>query len=75
MYALRSLHLYQAYRLFCFVEKTKKRKKKKIAESNPLQIKKGETKKQFFRRLDGEVNEALNKAMMQTKKLRGKRKE
>eukprot|EP00112_Aurelia_sp_Birch-Aquarium-sp1_P014244 Seg3062.1 transcript_id=Seg3062.1/GoldUCD/mRNA.D3Y31 product="Coiled-coil domain-containing protein 137" protein_id=Seg3062.1/GoldUCD/D3Y31 len=56
-------------------EKTKKRKKKKTAESNSTQRKKGETKKQYFRRLDGEVNEALNKAMMQTKKLRGKRKD
>ena len=57
------------------VEKSKKRKRKKTTGSNQLQIKKGETKKQFFRRLDGEVNEALNKAMMETKKLRGKRKE
>lgn len=35
----------------------------------------GESKKQFFNRLDHQVGEALNKVLKDTKKLRGKRKE
>lgn len=49
------------------------RKKKK--QPNEFTKKPGENRKQFFDRLDQQVGFALNKAMDQTKKLRGRRKE
>ena len=52
------------------------RRKKDATETDDkaLHPRPGETRKQFFRRLDAQVGEALNKAKMDTKTLREKRK-
>ena len=58
--------------LLCFSAGVSKKKKK--AKSKLLQ-KPGESTRKFFDRLDTQVGEALNKALMETKQLRVKRKE
>ena len=49
--------------------------KKKPKKSCKLSKKPGESTRQYFDRLDQQVGDALNKALMETKKLREKRKE
>ena len=59
-------------KLLCFSSGVFKKKKK--AKGKLLQ-KPGESTRKFFDRLDAQVGEALNKALMETKQLRVKRKE
>ena len=49
--------------------------KKKKKKPSKLSKKPGESTRQFFDRLDQQVGDALNKALMETKKLRERRKE
>lgn len=58
--------------------KPKKEKKKKNDDKNegkkPMEKLPGESKKEFFRRLDAQVNDAINTTMMDNRTLRKKRK-
>ena len=60
--------------IFLAEELKAKRKATKTAKIQNFSMKPGETKKEFLDRLDTQVEKAVNTALMDTRKIRGKRK-